>query len=160
MRDMADRPQQQRFHGLFDTVAELNRMREFWRAGIDPPQEERTHATAWIPRMDIFARGEDLVIRCELAGVPDSDVDISFDHDTLTVFGERTGAPDEEATTFYVRERHYGSFRRTINLPEGTERDSVAASLEDGLLEITVEGGCVRRQEPETIDIRVAGRGS
>ena len=37
---MADRPQQQRFHGLFDTVAELNRMREFWRAGIDPPQEE------------------------------------------------------------------------------------------------------------------------
>jgi HSP20 family protein len=153
---MADRSEQQRFHGLFDTVAELNRMREFWRAGIDPPQEERTHATAWIPRMDIFAQGDDLVIRCELAGVPREDVDISLDHDTLTVYGERTGAP-QEVTTYYVRERHYGAFRRTINLPEGTDRASISASLEDGLLEITVAGACAVRREPERIDIAVAG---
>jgi HSP20 family protein len=154
---MNDRPKQQRFHGLFDTVAEMGRMREFWRAGIDPPQEERTHATAWIPRMDIFARGDDLVIRCELAGVPPEDVDISLDHDTLTIFGERTGQPDEEETTYYVRERHYGAFRRTINLREGTERSSITADLEDGLLEVTVAGGCSARREPERIDIRVSG---
>jgi HSP20 family protein len=132
-------------------------MREFWRAGIDPPQEERTHATAWIPRMDIFARGDDLVIRCELAGVPSEDMDIALDHDTLTIFGERTGAPDEEETTFYVRERHYGAFRRVINLPEGTERSAVSADLEDGLLEVTVLGACATRREPERIDIRVSG---
>jgi HSP20 family protein len=154
---MADRPKQQRFHGLFDTVAEMGRMREFWRAGIDPPQEERTHATAWIPRMDIFARGDDLVIRCELAGIPEEDMHIALDHDTLTILGERTGAPDEEETTFYVRERHYGAFRRAINLPEGTERSAISADLEDGLLEITVVGGCAGRREPERIDIRVPG---
>jgi HSP20 family protein len=152
---MADRPQQQRFHGLFDTVAELNRMREFWRAGIDPPQEERTEATAWIPKMDIFASGDDLVIRCELAGVPGEDMDISLEHGSLTIYGERTGAPAEE-TTYYVRERHYGSFRRTINLPEGTERSDIGASLEDGLLEITVAGACAARREPERIDIEVS----
>jgi HSP20 family protein len=135
----------------------MGRMREFWRAGIDPPQEERTHATAWIPRMDIFARGDDLVIRCELAGVPEGDMNISLDHDTLTIFGERTGAPDEEETTFYVRERHYGAFRRAINLPEGTERGAISADLEDGLLEVTVVGGCAERREPERIDIRVGG---
>jgi HSP20 family protein len=151
---MTDR-QQQRFHGLFDTVAELNRMREFWRAGVDPPQEQRTHATAWIPKMDIFARGDDLIIRCELAGVPRDEVDIALEHDTLTIFGERTGAPDEEDTTYYVRERHYGAFRRTINLPEGTERSSVTASLQDGLLEVTVVGGCAARREPQRIDIQV-----
>jgi HSP20 family protein len=152
---MADRPQHHRFHGLFDTVTEMGRMREFWQAGIDPPQEERTHATAWIPRMDIFAHGDDLVIRCELAGVPSADVDISLDHDTLTIFGERTGAPEED-TTYYVRERHYGSFRRAINLPEGTDRSRIAASLEDGLLEVTVIGAAARR-EPERIDIQVSG---
>jgi HSP20 family protein len=152
---MADRPQHHRFHGLFDTVTEMGRMREFWQAGIDPPQEERTHATAWIPRMDIFAHGDDLVIRCELAGVLSADVDISLDHDTLTIFGERTGAPEED-TTYYVRERHYGSFRRTINLPEGTDRSRIAASLEDGLLEVTVTGAAARR-EPERIDIQVSG---
>jgi HSP20 family protein len=152
---MADQPKHHRFHGLFDSVAEMGRMREFWQAGIDPPQEERTHATAWIPRMDIFASGDDLMIRCELAGVPGGDVDISLDHDTLTIFGERTGAPEED-TTYYVRERHYGAFRRTINLPEGTDRDSIAASLEDGLLEVTVTGGAARR-EPERIEIQVSG---
>jgi HSP20 family protein len=150
---------EQRFHGLFDTVAEMGRMREFWRAGTDPPQESRTHATAWIPRMDIFARGDDLVIRCELSGVSREDVDLAFDHDALTISGERTGAPDEAETTFYVRERHYGAFRRTVNLPEGTPRSSITASLEDGLLEISVTGGAVRR-EPERIEIDIAGGGS
>lgn len=154
---MVDRQRQQRFQGLFDTVAELNRMREFWRAGVDPPQESRTHATAWIPRMDIFARDDDLVIRCELSGVAREEMDISLEHDALTIFGERTGAPDEEGTTYYVRERHYGAFRRTINLPEGTDRSSVKASLEDGLLEITVVGGCATRREPTRIDIEVLG---
>ena len=149
--------QQQRFHGLFDTVAELNRMREFWRAGVDPNPESRTHSTAWIPRVDIFAQGDDLVIRCELAGVARDEVDISFESNALTIFGERTGAPDVEDTAYYVRERQYGSFRRTINLPEGIERSHVSALLEDGLLEITVVGGCVVRREPDRIDISVRG---
>jgi HSP20 family protein len=153
---MADRSHN-RFHGLSDTVAELNRMREFWRAGVDPPQEGgRTHASAWIPRLDIFARDDDLVIRCELAGVARDEVELAYDHDALTIFGERTGAPDEQDTTYYVRERQYGAFRRTINLPEGTDRGNVQASLEDGLLEIVVLGGASHR-EPERIDIRVGG---
>ncbi len=152
-----DREQHQRFHGLFDTVAELNRMREFWRAGVYQPQEGRTHSSAWIPRMDIFAQGDDLVMRCELAGVARDEVDISFDRDTLTIFGERTGAPDVDDKAYYVRERQYGSFRRTINLPEGTDRSSVTAVLEHGLLEITVAGGCATRREPRHIDISVGG---
>jgi HSP20 family protein len=90
---MADRPQHHRFHGLFDTVAEMGRIREFWQAGIDPPQQERTHATAWIPRMDIFAQDDDLVIRCELAGVPPEDVDISLDQNTLRLAHRNHGAP-------------------------------------------------------------------
>jgi HSP20 family protein len=151
-----ERPQP--FHGLFDTVAELNRMREFWRAGVEPSSERRTHATAWIPTMDIFARGDDLVIRCELAGVTRDEVDISLDHGVLTIEGERSGAPDETGTTYYVRERHYGSFRRTINLPEKTRRSGIEAVLDDGLLEITVMGGAAA-SKPERIDIRAIGRG-
>jgi HSP20 family protein len=151
-----DRPHQQPFHGLFDAVAELNRMREFWRAGVEPSGERRTHATAWIPTMDIFARDDDLVIRCELAGISRDEVSISLEHGALTIEGERSGAPDEQGTTYYVRERHYGAFRRTVNLPEAIQRSGVDASLEDGLLEITVVGGAAA-SEPERIDIRGGG---
>jgi HSP20 family protein len=153
---MAQREHRQPFRGLFDAVAELNRMREFWTAGAETG-EGRSHATAWIPTMDIFARGDDLVIRCELAGIGRHEVAISLDHGALTIDGERTGAPDEEGTTYYVRERRYGAFRRTINLPEGIEKSDIAANLGEGLLEITVRGGCARR-EPERIEIEMAGR--
>jgi len=148
--------QRQPFRGLFDTVAELNRMREFWTAGVEA-REGRTHATAWIPTMDIFAAGEDVVIRCELAGISHDDVTISLDHGALTIDGERTGAPDEEGTTYYVRERHYGAFRRTINLPDGIDKSDIAANLEDGLLEITVAGAAAR-EEPEPIEIGGAAK--
>jgi HSP20 family protein len=81
---------------------------------------------------------------------------ISFEHGALTIDGERTGAPDEEGTTYYVRERHYGAFRRTINLPEGIDKTDIAANLADGLLEIRVAGAA--RQEPERIEIGAAAR--
>jgi HSP20 family protein len=145
----------QPFRGLFDAVAELNRMRDFQAAGAEP-REGRSHATAWIPTMDIFASGEDLIIRCELAGIGRDDLAISLDHGALTIDGERTGAPDEEGTTYYVRERHYGAFRRTINLPEGIDKEDIAANLEDGLLEITVARGCAH-QEADRIEIGGAG---
>jgi HSP20 family protein len=153
---MANRQHRQPFRGLFDAVAELNRMREFWTAGVEA-REERTHATAWIPTMDIFASGEDLVIRCELAGIGRDEMAISFEHGALTIDGERTGAPDEEGTTYYVRERHYGAFRRTINLPEGIDKSDIGANLGDGLLEIKVTGGAARH-EPERIEIGAAAR--
>jgi len=148
---MVKRQQRRPFRGLFDTVAELNRMREFWGAGVEA-REGRTHATAWIPTMDIFAKGEDLVIRCELAGIGRDDVAISLEHGALTIDGERTGAPDEDGTTYYVRERHYGAFRRTINLPGDIDKTDIAANLEDGLLEIMVAGAAAR-EEPERIEI-------
>ena len=146
--------QRQPFRGLFDAVAELNRMRDFRTAGVEA-REGRTHATAWIPTMDIFATGEDLIIRCELAGIGRDDVAISLEHGALTIDGERTGAPADEETTYYVRERHYGAFRRTINLPEGIDKGDIAADLGEGLLEIRVRGAAAR-EEPERIEIGTA----
>jgi HSP20 family protein len=107
--------------------------------------------------MDIFADDDDLVIRCELAGVTREDVDLTLDHDALTIFGERTGAPNEADTTFYVRERHFGAFRRTINLPEGIKRSSISASLAPGLL-ASGGGAAPPPHEPERIDIDITGR--
>jgi HSP20 family protein len=110
----------------------------------------RTHATAWVPTTDIFAVGDDLVIRCELPGVRREDVEISLYGGALIVDGERKGEP--EASEYYARERHYGHFKRRIKLPESIDRSDISASFEDGLLEITVKGG-VDRQEPERIEI-------
>ena len=138
------------FRGIVDTMSEMARMREYAEGGGGQEEGRRTHATAWVPTTDIFAVGDDLVIRCELAGVQREDVEISLSGGALTIDGERKGEP--EATEYYARERYYGHFRRRMKLPEGIDGSKVSASFEDGLLEVTVEGG-VDRHEPERIEI-------
>ena len=137
------------FRGLMDTMSEMARMREYAEGG-GGEEGPRTHATAWVPTTDIFAVGDDLVIRCELAGVERDDVEISLSGGALTIDGERKGEP--EASEYYARERYYGHFRRRMKLPEGIDASKVSARFENGLLEVTVRGG-VDHSEPERIEI-------
>jgi HSP20 family protein len=94
--------------------------------------------------------GDDLIIRCELAGGERNDVDISLSGGALIIDGERKGEP--EATEYYARERYFGHFRRRIKLPEGVDGSKISASFDNGLLEVTVRGG-VDHAEPERIEI-------
>jgi HSP20 family protein len=142
------------FRGLFDMFAELSRMREHWTQ-VEPGAEGRTHAGAWVPAVDIYARDRDLVIRCELAGIPKGDLEVSLCRGQLWISGERTGAPEGEGEpSYYVRERRYGPFRRTINLPEGIEAGRLEATMEDGLLEIVIRGGA---EDDAHEEIEIAG---
>jgi len=138
------------FRGLMDHMSEMTRMREYAEGGLGAEDQRRTHATAWVPTADIFAKGEDLVIRCELAGVEREDVEVSLAGGVLTIDGERKGEPAD--VSYYSRERYYGRFRRTMNLPEGVDGDRITADFENGLLEVTVKGGA-DYPEPERIQI-------
>jgi HSP20 family protein len=134
-----------------DTMSEMVRMREYAEGSGDQEEGRRTHATAWVPTTDIFAIGDDLVIRCELAGVRPDDVEISLSGGALTIDGERMGEP--EASEHYTRECYYGHFRRRLKLPENLDASGISASFENGLLEVIVRGG-VDRHEPEQIEIK------
>ena len=128
------------FRGFADSISEWNRMREYGMYGPEPRQEERrrTHATAWIPTADVFARGDDLVLRYELAGVREEDIEITLTGGVLTVSGERKSDLNEEQVHFYTRERSYGHFRRSMNLPEGVDGSKINASFNDGMLELII----------------------
>jgi HSP20 family protein len=143
------------FRGLMDYMSEMNRMREYIESGGQAHEDqERTHATAWIPTTDIFARGDDLVIRCELAGVRRNDIDITLSGGVLTISGERGSELDEEEIHFYTRERSFGHFRRNMNLPKGIDRSDISADFQDGMLQVTVRGGATAIPEPQRIEIR------
>jgi HSP20 family protein len=113
------------------------------RIGYEARQEDRprTQTNAWVPTTDVFARGNDLVIRVSLSGVYPEDVDITLSNGVLTISGERRSELDEDEVSFYVRERYYGAFRRSITLPAGIDESDLSADYDDGLLEITVRGG-------------------
>jgi len=146
------------FRGFTDFMSEMNRARDQGRYGYETGHEDRqrTYATAWAPTADIFAKGEDLVIRIELPGVRREDIDIALSGGVLTVSGERKSDINEEEVTFYTRERFYGAFSRSMNLPEGVDESRISATFEDCVLELIVEGALAPTQplEPRRIQIR------
>ena len=149
-----EKEQRNPFHGIVDAISEWNRMREVGsgRIGYEARQENRprTQANAWVPTTDVFARVDDLVIRVSLSGVYPEDVDVTLSNGVLTVSGERRSELDE--VSFYVRERYYGAFRRSITLPAGVDGSDISAEFENGLLEITVRGAAAA--EHRRIEIR------
>ncbi len=156
-----DRGRTNPFQGFTDMISEMARMRELGTRGYEPSQEERqrTHATAWVPTADIFARGQDLVIRVELAGVEEEDVDVTFSGGVLTVSGERrSDLEDDLEVSFYTRERFYGAFRRSMSLPEGVDADRINATFENGMLEISIGDAFATAAPEEPRRISIKGR--
>lgn len=151
------------FRGFMDVIHELNRGRQMLYGGGGPTgadNQERTHVTAWAPTTDVFVKGGDLVIRVELAGVKQEDIEVTLMSGTLTISGKRESGFEEDEVGFYVRERFFGAFRRTMNLPEGIDEDRIEANFEDGVLEIVVSGAGVARQEPKQIQVGGIPKGS
>jgi HSP20 family protein len=143
--------------GFYDPYGEMNRLLDEMMGGTaGPARRSGPHqgaATEWAPTVDALTKDSDLVIRAELPGVKHEDVDISLHDNVLTISGERRAEQDEERGGYHIRERRYGSFRRSVALPEGIDESKISARYEDGVLEVTVQGAAVAR-EPKRIQIQ------
>jgi HSP20 family protein len=94
---------------------------------------------AWSPRIEAFQEGDKFIVRAELPGLKKDDVEVNVTEDALMIQGQRQDERKEEREGFYHSERSYGSFYRTIPLPEGTIPDTADASFKDGVLEIRLQ---------------------
>jgi HSP20 family protein len=93
---------------------------------------------AFGPDVDVFQRGNELVVRADLPGLKKDDVTVDVTEDSVSIQGERRREHEEERKGVYRAERSYGSFSRVIPLPEGTITDQAKATFENGVLEITM----------------------
>ena len=94
------------------------------------------HKTSWVPRFDIAETDKAFVLRGDLPGVTQKDVEVRIDEGLLSVSGERKPAADEER--FSRRERPSGKFARRFWLPDTVDADGIKASYADGVLELTL----------------------
>jgi HSP20 family protein len=92
----------------------------------------------WSPEAEVFERDGKLIVRADLPGMKKEDIDIDIDSGRITLRGERKTEYDENRQGIYRSERTYGSFYRTIPLPEGADADAAKASFNDGVLEIAM----------------------
>jgi HSP20 family protein len=100
---------------------------------LRPGREEE-----WMPKLDMFQRNNELVVRTDLPGLTKDDVKVEVTEDKITIQGERKKEFKEEKEGVYRTERSYGSFYREVALPEGAMTDQAKATFKDGVLEIAM----------------------
>ena len=135
--------------------SEMNRMFDEVFGGMARGRSGRqqgVQATEWAPSMDVFEEDGNLMIRAELPGVKQEDVDIPVHDRVLTISGQRREETETERGGYHVRERRRGAFSRSVMLPQDVDEDRIRARYEDGVLEVTVEGAAAVR-EPRRIQI-------
>ena len=109
----------------------------------------------WVPAMDLVETDDHYVLRADLPGVSEGDVKIELDDNVLTISGERKSAHKEAKEGYYRVERAYGSFSRTLTLPEGVDADSISANFDRGVLEVRVPKP--EQRKPRKVEISVGG---
>ncbi len=93
----------------------------------------------WSPQIETFEREGQLVIRADLPGLKKDDVNVEITDDAITISGERREEDEERREGYYRSERAYGSFFRSIPLPEGVNAEDANATFNNGVLEITIQ---------------------
>jgi HSP20 family protein len=94
---------------------------------------------AWAPSIEMQTRDDNLIVRAELPGIdPEDDVEVFVQNGVLVIRGERRREQRDRNDRYYRSEVYYGSFLRTVTLPQGARTDDISAKYEDGVLEITV----------------------
>lgn len=142
------------YRGFRDVRSEVEQMFDevFGSLGRLPGRRTAQAATEWAPAMDVLSREGDLVVRAELPGVKQEEVDVTVQNGVLTISGEQKAEKEEERGGYYMKERRRGAFSRSLTLPESVEDDDIRARFEDGVLEVTVAGAAAVR-EPKRIEI-------
>ena len=92
---------------------------------------------AFVPRMDVTETDTGVTVTVELAGMDETDVEVTMADDVLTIKGEKK-SKEKKDRSHYLGERYYGSFQRTFQLPTGVQVKTVEASFKRGVLKVVI----------------------
>jgi HSP20 family protein len=110
---------------MFDMTFPIN-----WEEGRDVAQ--------WRPTVDIYEKGGEMVVHAEIPGVKKEDISLEMNDNVMTIKGKRTTEEEVDEDGYYRKERHFGSFQRSIPLSEAVDVEQVKAAYRDGVLEVRI----------------------
>jgi HSP20 family protein len=138
--------------GIFSLPRELDR---FMEEALGPWGRGGESLTQWFPVTDVSETPESLTLRLEVPGLSRDNIKIAVENNMLTVRGEKSQETSSEDETFHRTERSFGAFERSFSLPSYVDTDNVKASLQDGVLTVTLP----RREEAKAREIAIEGGG-
>jgi HSP20 family protein len=151
---------------LFDRDFRLMRhmTRDFDRVfgdfGMRMPMFERLMPEmAWVPEVEVFTRGDRFIVRADLPGMKKEDVKVNIQENMLILEGERKVEDEVKKDGFHRTERSYGTFFRSLPLPEDVKLDKldkVEATFKDGVLEVAMPMEPAKKLPTKNIEVKIA----
>jgi HSP20 family protein len=131
----------------------MNRMNRLFRESYSPEgPEEALTTTTLAPPVDIYEDEHNIVLKIDVPGIDERDIDVRIQNSTLTVHGERKIEKEEKEENFRRVERQYGSFTRSFTLPSSVDPGQVSAHCDRGVLKINL----AKRVEAKPTQIKVS----
>lgn len=107
---------------------------------------------SWLPAVDVFDTQDAVVLKAELAGMNPDDIQIEVEDNVLTIKGERKFEEKVDEERYYRVERRFGSFQRSLALPQGVKADQIEAAYDEGILTVTVPKA--EQEKPKRIEVQ------
>lgn len=108
----------------------------------------------FMPQMNVSETEKEIIVTADVPGVEEKDLDISITKNELTIKGEKKSETEEKNKDFYRIERSYGTFSRTVMLPQGIDESKVNAELKKGVLKLTIPKSAEAVSERKKIQIK------
>ena len=122
---------------LADVAVLQNRLNSIF-SDFGRPDDESLAMGNFVPPVDVYEDAQQLVLKLEVPGIKQEDLDVRLENQTLTVKGERKFEQDEKEENFHRIERRYGSFSRSFTLPQTVDTAAAKASYDAGVLTISL----------------------
>jgi HSP20 family protein len=136
--------------------------RDFWRLptrrslfDIEPFWRRET---AWeaAPAVDIAESEKAYEITAELPGMDEKNIEVKVANGNLTIKGEKQEEKEEKKKDYYLHERHFGSFERSFQMPEGVDADKIEANFKKGILTVTLPKKPEAQKPAKKIEVKAA----
>jgi HSP20 family protein len=102
------------------------------------PFSSTRQVSAYVPPFEVKENNEAFIVKADIPGVPESEIDIAVHNNVLTISGTRQAEERQEGDSFALYERQYGSFSRSFSLPDTADGERVEAKLDNGVLTLTI----------------------
>jgi len=125
------------FKDIEKARSEMDRLLDTFLFGV-PQKGDFWEEAEWLPAVDVAETKNEIVVNVEIPGMDSKEFDISLKEGTLTISGEKKQDKVEKEESYHLVERRYGTFTRSILLPQAVRGDKISASYKEGILKITL----------------------
>ncbi len=122
----------------------------------EPGNRYESSLSITAPAVDITENDVTYKLTAELPGMSEKEVEVAVSGETLTLKGEKRQEKEEKDKNIYLSERSYGAFQRSFQLPEGVDRDKIAAEFSKGVLVVTMPKTPQAKETQKKIEVKAA----